>query len=203
MAYGILVPWPGIEPMPPAVEACSFSTGPPGKFQRKVILFFQSFSYFYLLIRNREYILIYCYSQNNQESHVFTQEQCCYRNFPLQPVTAVAPESRSTSAAAGCCLCFFRVFFNICLFIFWLLWGSQAFSSCGEQGLLSKMRCLGFSLHRLPTAAASLAAEHGVYGTQAQSPGGVWNLPRPGIEPMSPTLVGGLLTTEPQRKSRK
>ena len=98
---------------------------------------------------------------------------------------------------------FSEYFLTFCLFIFWLLWGSQAFSSCGEQGLLSKMRCLGFLRHRLPTAAASLAAEHGVYGTQAQSPGGVWNLPRPGIEPMSPTLVGGLLTTEPQGKSRK
>ena len=80
---------------------------------------------------------------------MFTQEQCCRRNFPLQPVTAVAPESRSTSVAAGCCFFFQSIFLTFCLFIFWLLWGSQAFSSCGEQGLLSKMRCLGFSLQWL------------------------------------------------------
>ena len=31
MARGILVPLPGIQPMPPAVEAQSPTTGPPGK----------------------------------------------------------------------------------------------------------------------------------------------------------------------------
>ena len=30
-AFGILVPWPGNESLPPAVEALSLTTGPPGK----------------------------------------------------------------------------------------------------------------------------------------------------------------------------
>ena len=32
---------------------------------------------------------------------------------------------------------------------------------------------------------------------------GVWDLPGPGLEPMSPALVGGFLTTAPPRKSVK
>ena len=31
--------------------------------------------------------------------------------------------------------------------------------------------------------------------------GGVWDLPGPGLEPMSPALAGGLLTTAPPGKS--
>ena len=31
--------------------------------------------------------------------------------------------------------------------------------------------------------------------------GAMWNLPGPGIEPMSPALAGGFLTTEPSEKS--
>ena len=30
---------------------------------------------------------------------------------------------------------------------------------------------------------------------------GMWDLPGPGIEPMSPALAGGFLTTEPPEKS--
>ena len=30
----------------------------------------------------------------------------------------------------------------------------------------------------------------------------MWDLPRPGIKPMSPALAGGFLTTEPQGKSQ-
>ena len=31
---------------------------------------------------------------------------------------------------------------------------------------------------------------------------GMWDLPGPGIEPVSPALAGGFLTTEPPGKSR-
>ena len=31
VACGILVPWPGIEPAPPALEGKVLNTGPPGK----------------------------------------------------------------------------------------------------------------------------------------------------------------------------
>ena len=55
----------------------------------------------------------------------------------------------------------------------------------------------------------TLVAEHGlqgaqasVYSAQAQLPRSMWNLPRPGIEPMSPALAGGFLTTGPQGSPR-
>ena len=38
-------------------------------------------------------------------------------------------------------------------------------------------------------------------GTQTQLFLGMWNLPGPGIKPMSPMLGSGLLSTEPQGKS--
>ena len=55
---------------------------------------------------------------------------------------------------------------------------------------------------------ASVAAEHtlealGLSSCAAQAllPLGVWDLPRPGIAPMSPALAGGFLTTGPPGKS--
>ena len=38
-------------------------------------------------------------------------------------------------------------------------------------------------------------------GAQALLPRGMWNLPRPRIEPVSPALAGGFLTIEPSGKS--
>ena len=63
-----------------------------------------------------------------------------------------------------------------------------AFSSCGEQRLLF-VAMHGWSTssrHRLSSC-----------GTQAQLPCGMWDLPRPGVEPMLPAFAGGFLTTGP------
>ena len=51
---------------------------------------------------------------------------------------------------------------------------------------------------------ASAAAAHGLSscGARAQLPQGTWELPRPGIEPMSPAVAGGLSTTAPPGKSQ-
>ena len=48
----------------------------------------------------------------------------------------------------------------------------------------------------------SPALQHrlGSSGTLAQLPHGMWDLPRPGIKPMSPALAGGFFTTEPPGK---
>ena len=78
---------------------------------------------------------------------------------------------------------------------------ARAFSSCGERGPL-------FITVRGPlTIVASLVAEHklqtrrlGNCGSWAQLLRGIWDLPRPGLEPMSPALAGGFLTTAPPRK---
>ena len=78
---------------------------------------------------------------------------------------------------------------------------ARAFSSCGERGPL-------FIAVRGPlTIAASLVAEHRLqtrrlsnYGSRAQLLRGMWDLPRPGLEPVSPALAGGFPTTAPPGK---
>ena len=77
-----------------------------------------------------------------------------------------------------------------------------AFSSCGEWVLLFIVAC------GLLTAVASLV-EHGLqgmcglssWGGMAYLPRGMWNLPRPGINPMSSVLTVGFLTSGPPGKS--
>ena len=78
---------------------------------------------------------------------------------------------------------------------------TRAFSSCGERGPL-------FIAVRGPlTIAASLVAEHRLQtrrlsncGSRAQLLRSMWDLPRPGLEPVSPALAGRLSTTAPPRK---
>ena len=81
---------------------------------------------------------------------------------------------------------------------------ARAFSSCGKWGPL-------FIAVRGPlTITASFAAEHRLQtrrlsncGSQAQLLCGMWDLPRPGLEPVSPALAGGLPTTVPPGKPKK
>ena len=78
---------------------------------------------------------------------------------------------------------------------------ARAFSSCSEWGPL-------FIAVRGPlTVVASLVVEHRLQmhrlsscGSRAQLLLGMWDLPRPGLEPMSPALAGGFLTTAPPGK---
>ena len=51
----------------------------------------------------------------------------------------------------------------------------------------------------LKCARASVVAARGLGGRTAwtESPHRIWNLPGPGIEPVSPALAGGFLTTGP------
>ena len=77
----------------------------------------------------------------------------------------------------------------------------RAFSSCGERGPL-------FIAVRGPlTVAASLIVEHRLqthrlssYGSRAQLLRAMWDLPRPGHEPVSPALAGRFSTTAPPGK---
>ena len=78
---------------------------------------------------------------------------------------------------------------------------ARAFSSCGKQGPL-------FIAVRGPhTIAASLVAEHRLQtrrlsncGSRAQLLRGMWDLPRPGLEPVSPALARRFSTTVPPGK---
>ena len=75
---------------------------------------------------------------------------------------------------------------------------ARALSSCGKRGPL-------FIAVRGPLAiAASPVAEHRLQtrrlsncGSRAQPLRGMWDPPRPGPEPVSPALAGGLSTTAP------
>ena len=113
------------------------------------------------------------------------------------------------------------------LFIYLFLAGlglcccTQPFSSCGEQGLLCcsarASHCSGFSCCRAQALGmrASVVAARGLSscgsralerrlsscGAPAQLLCGMWDLPGPGLKPMSPALAGRFLITVPPGKS--
>ena len=78
---------------------------------------------------------------------------------------------------------------------------ARAFSSCGKWGPLFIAVCGPL------TIVASLVAEHGLQTRRLSSCGsrayllrGMWDLPRPGLEPVSPALAGRFSTTVPPGK---
>ena len=78
---------------------------------------------------------------------------------------------------------------------------ARAFSSCGKRGSLF------IAVHGPLTIAASLVAEHRLQtrrlsscGSRTQPLRGMWDLPRPGLEPVSPALAGRFPTTVPPGK---
>ena len=78
---------------------------------------------------------------------------------------------------------------------------ARAFSSCGKRGPLF------IAVRRPLTIAASPVAEHRLQtrrlsscGSRAQLLRGMWDPPRPGLEPVSPALAGRLSTTAPPGK---
>ena len=81
---------------------------------------------------------------------------------------------------------------------------ARAFSSCGKWGPL-------FIAVRWPLIiAASLVVEHRLQtcrlsscGSRAQLLRGTWDLPRPGLDPVSPALAGRFSTTAPPGKPCK
>ena len=93
----------------------------------------------------------------------------------------------------------------IYLFLFMAVLGlrfcSGAFSSCGKRGPLL------IAVRGPLTIAASLVSEHRLQmrrlsncGPRAQLLRGMWDLPRPELEPVSPALAGRLSTTTPPGK---
>ena len=78
---------------------------------------------------------------------------------------------------------------------------ARAFSSCGKWGPLF------IAVRRPLTIATSPVAEHRLQtrrlsncGSRAQVLRGMWDLPRPGLEPASPALAGRFSTTAPPGK---
>ena len=96
---------------------------------------------------------------------------------------------------------FFFYFIYLFLAVLGLCFCARAFSSCGKRGPL-------FIAVRGPlTIAASPVVEHRLQtrrlsncGPRAQLLRGMWDPPRPGLEPVSPALAGRLSTTAPPGK---
>ena len=94
-----------------------------------------------------------------------------------------------------------HLFIYLFLAVLGLRFCARALSSCGKWGPL-------FITVRGPlTIAASLVAEHRLQtrrlsscGSRAQLLHGMWDLPGPGLEPVSPALAGRLSTTAPPGK---
>ena len=103
-----------------------------------------------------------------------------------------------------CFLNFIYLFIYLFMAVLGLCFCARAFSSCGERGSL-------FIAVRGPlTIAASLVAEHRLQtrrlsncGSRAQPLCGMWDLPRSGLEPVSPALAGRFSTTAPPGKPQK
>ena len=110
---------------------------------------------------------------------------------------------------------FFLNFHN-CIY-FWLCWvfvAVQAFLQLWQSAALLQLQCAGFSLQWLlllgSTGSRALRLQQlqhmgsVVVAPRLQSTGLVapwmWDLSRPGIEPMSPELAGEFFSTEPQGK---
>ena len=106
----------------------------------------------------------------------------------------------------------FSLFIYLFIFIFGCAGSSvraRAFSSCGKWGpLFIAVRGPLFIAVRGPlTVAAPPVAGHRLQtrrlsncGSRAQPLRGIWDPPRPGLEPVSPALAGRFSTTAPSGK---
>ena len=92
----------------------------------------------------------------------------------------------------------------IYLFIFGHVGSSfraRAFSSCSKRGPLFIAVRGPFTFTAPPVAGHRLQTRRlSSCGSRAQLPRGMWDLPRPGLEPVSPALAGRLSTTAPPGK---
>ena len=118
------------------------------------------------------------------------------------PASCPSPSSNWNFPWEGGSMAFPSFFFYKFIYLFLAVLGlrfcARAFSSCGERGPL-------FIAVRGPlTMAASLVAERRLSrcGSRAQLLCGVWDLPRPGLKPVSPALAGGFSTAAPPGKPR-
>ena len=95
--------------------------------------------------------------------------------------------------------------FKPSLFIYlWLPWVFVAARGLAASGGYSSLRCAGFSLWwlLLLRSTGSRCTGFSSCGMQAQLFRGMWYLPGAGLEPVSPALAGGFLTTAPPGKSQ-
>ena len=124
---------------------------------------------------------------------------------PQKEPTLLTPWPQTSSLCKHLFFFFFLIFiyYLLCLFlaVSGLRFCVRAFSSCGEWGPLF------IAVHGPLTIAASLVVEQRLQrlrlsscGSRAQLLRGMWDPPRPGLEPVSPALAGRFSTTAPPGK---
>ena len=95
------------------------------------------------------------------------------------------------------------LFMYVCMYI-WLCWvfvSVRGLSLVVASGGHSSSRCTGLSLSRPPVDNHRLQTRRlSNRGSRAESLHGMWDLPRPGLEPASPALAGRFSTTAPPGK---
>ena len=81
----------------------------------------------------------------------------------------------------------------------------DGFLQLRRVGATLQLRWTGFSLHwlLLLQSSGSRHTGFGSCGTRPQWSWGMWDLPGPGIKPVSPSLAGGFLSTEPPGKPNR
>ena len=96
---------------------------------------------------------------------------------------------------------FFFFFFNLFLAVLGLSFCARAFSSCGKRGPLFIAELGPLTVAASPIAGHRLQTRRlSSCGPRAQLLRGVWDLPRPGLKPVSPASAGRLSTTAPPGK---
>ena len=129
-----------------------------------------------------------------------------HRKYKSVQITGRKGKKQHQGTGCWPCVLFFLNFYLLFVYYFFLAvlglrFCARAFSSCGKRGPL-------FIAMRGPlTIAASLVAEHRLQtrrlsscGSRAQLLRGMWDLSRPGLEPVSPALAGRFSTTAPPGK---
>ena len=128
-----------------------------------------------------------------------TRVPCIGRQILNHCAPREVPKSQSLAVMTFFKKCY--LFIYLFLAVLGLRFCARAFSSCDRRGPL-------FIAMRGPlTIAASLVAEHRLQtrrlsscGSRAQLLCGMWDLPRPEFEPVSPALAGRFSTTVPPGK---
>ena len=99
----------------------------------------------------------------------------------------------------------------------WVFVAAHRLSLVAGSGGYSSSQCVGFSLRWLfllqntgsrcvgfsSCSSQALECRLSSFGARAYLLRGIWDLPGPGLEPVSPALAGGFLTTAPPGKSKK
>ena len=95
-------------------------------------------------------------------------------------------------------------FIYLFIYYFWLCWvfvSVRGLSLVAASGGHSSLRCAGLSLLRPPVVEHKLQTRRlSSCGSRAHLLRGMWDLPRPGLEPVSPALAGRFSTTAPPGK---